>query len=44
VTDIRESDTTAIAQARQGLENELRDVMVSYSPDRNQDARSQAIA
>ena len=34
VTDIREIDTKATAQARQGPESEVRDVMVSYSPDR----------
>ena len=43
VADIREIDTKAATQARRGLKSEVRDVMVSYSPDRNQDARVQAM-
>ena len=43
VTDIREMKTKAEAQARREPISEVRDVMVSYSPDRNQDARVQAM-
>lgn len=43
VTDIREIEIKAAAQASRGEEIEVRDVMVSYSPDRNQDARVQTM-